>query len=54
MKDYTEEFDFEAVLEELNKKNEGKDVAAVTESMNEEMEAASKRVEEYILKHSEK
>lgn len=45
-------FDLASVLDELNKSNEGKDVAGVSADMSEEMEASAKRVEEYILKNA--
>lgn len=52
MENLLSEFDFESVLSELNKSNEGKDIVSAVGDMNSELEASSKRVEEYILKHT--
>ena len=51
MENFVAAFDFESVLEELNKSNEGKDISLVSQNMSEEMEASRRRVEEYILKN---
>lgn len=51
MENFVAAFDFESVLEELNKSNEGKDISSVSQNMSEEMEASRRRVEEYILKN---
>ncbi len=51
MENFVAAFDFESVLDELNKSNEGKDMSSVSQNMSEEMEASRRRVEEYILKN---
>lgn len=52
MEDFLAGFDMGSVLDELNKSNEGKDMVDAL-GMNEEMEASSRRVQEYIMKHVE-